>query len=238
MDNPQHYNLKLSEQQVQVILTGIFGDGHLTRPKTTGGNSYYITSCKHKKYLDYKAQLLNFLVGNNGVQSKINQGFKKNQIYTLSTLLHPEITIIRNNSLEQNLKLLTDLGVALWFYDDGSLHKNKQFYNLNTHTFSEDIHQDLLVPFFKNRYDINARVTTETKQDGRVFFYLRIGRHDGSFIISELLRKYYIDCFSYKLWCSETSQEWRKLQVQLKSEDKVLSNRKFTNELNKRLKSL
>lgn len=52
--------------------------------------------------------------------------------------------------IETALNLMDDLGVALWFYDDGSLHKTKLFYNLNTQAFSQEINQDLFVPFYPN----------------------------------------------------------------------------------------
>ena len=37
------------------------------------------------------------------------------------------------------------------------------------------------------------------------FFYLSIGKHQGSSIISDFLNKINIDCYKYKRWSSSTS---------------------------------
>lgn len=60
MDNQQLYNLK--NEQLQVLLTGIFGDGCLHRPNTEKHNVYYSTNCKFEEYINYKASLLGDLV--------------------------------------------------------------------------------------------------------------------------------------------------------------------------------
>jgi hypothetical protein len=120
--------------------------------------------------------------------------------------------------IETALNLMDDLGVALWFYDDGSLHKTKLFYNLNTQAFSQEINQDLFVPFL-SKFGIFAKPTIERKRDGREFWYLRISRYEGAYEITQLLNKYPVHCYNYKVWSSETIQNWSKLQEQLKSID-------------------
>ena len=57
------------------------------------------------------------------------------------------------------------------------------------------------------------------KKNGREFWYLRIGKYDGAYKISELLKKYYVSCYEYKIWSSETIQIWSKMQEYLKSND-------------------
>ena len=111
---------------------------------------------------------------------------------------------------------LDSLGIALWFYDDGSLHKDRLFYNLNTHKFSKEIQEQLFIPFF-NKWGIFPKTIVERKKDGRVFHYLTIGKYDGAIKISQILEKYPLDCYSYKRWSSETIQKWSKLQEELKS---------------------
>lgn len=97
---------------------------------------------------------------------------------------------------------MNDLGLALWIYDDGSLHKNKLFYNINTQGFPKEIQEELFIPFF-NRFNIYPKLTVERKRDGREFWYLRISKYEGA----------------YKRWSSETIQKWSKLQEELKSTD-------------------
>lgn len=127
--------------------------------------------------------------------------------------------------------MLNELGIALWFYDDGSLHYKYGFFNLNTHEFSKEFQQDVLIPYFNN-LGMKPKLLEEKKKDGRIFYYLYFGKHFGTFEIMEILQKYPIDCFKYKLWSSETIQNWSKLKTELKSRNIEVTPRKFTNILN------
>ena len=222
MKNGQSAALDLSNEQLQVLLTGKFGDGCLSTPKNKDSNSNYLTNCIYKEYLEYKKELLGDLAFN---ISKVEEnGFAKKPIFQFSSHKDKRITILRNLDLESSIKLMDDLGLALWFYDDGSLHKDKLFYNLNTQAFSKEINEELFIPFLKN-FDIKAKVLPEKKKDSRIFWYLTIGKYDGAYEISKILNKYYVNCYNYKIWSSETIQRWSKLQEKLKSTDKEISNR-------------
>ena len=208
----------LNNNQIQVLLTGKLGDGCLTIPKSSTTQSHYSTNCIHKEYLEFKQTLLGWLTNKIGYRE--HNGYSQKPIYTLSSSPHPFITYLRNLSIEETLKYINDLGIALWFYDDGSLHKNKLFYNLNTQAFSREINEDVFVPFFKS-YGITAKTTIERKKDGREFWYLRISKYEGAYEISQILSKYKIDCYNYKIWSSETIQNWSKMQEHLIRENMV-----------------
>lgn len=216
MKNGQSAALSLSNDQLQVILTGKFGDGCLETPKDSNNESKYSTNCIYAEYLQFKKDLLGKLC-TGSINYVEKNGFKEKPIYTLVSHRHPDITYIKNLDVESSLNLLDDLGVALWFYDDGSLHKDKLFYNLNTQKYSEEINRDLFVPYLKENYNIIAKPTIERKKDGREFWYLRISKFEGAYEISEILNKYPVESYRYKIWSSETSQLWRKLQEELKS---------------------
>ena len=220
--NQQDYDL--TNNQIQVILTGTFGDGCVTQ--NINGTSKFSTNSIHEEYVDFKGSLLGDLFSSKN--SKINMGFKQNIIHQAISKSDKRITKIHNLSLEEKLNMLDDLGLALWFYDDGSLHKRNGFFNLNTHSFSEEIHQEILVPYFENK-GFKPEIFKDKKKDGRVFSYLYFGRHYGAFEVMQTLQKTPIDCFSYKLWSPETIQEWSKLKAQLKSEGREISPRKFAN---------
>jgi hypothetical protein len=226
MENQQGDNLTIEQQQV--ILTGSFGDGFIC--KTKSNKSYYVTNCIHKDYLIYKIGLLkNLCTGH--IREYINQGYKQNTIYSFNSIYSLGITQFNALSLEEKLKKFTDLGIALWFYDDGSLHHKNYFYNLNTHKFCQEVNEDILKPYF-NTLGMYPKVLRDKKKDGRIFYYLHFSKHKGAFEISNILSKYYIECFKYKLWSSTTIQKWSKLQVELKSKGIEVSARKFTNLLN------
>ena len=58
--NGQSAALNLSNQQLQVLISGKFGDGCLTTPKTCVDNSIYMTNCKYKEYIEYKGKTYEF----------------------------------------------------------------------------------------------------------------------------------------------------------------------------------
>lgn len=201
----------LNNNQLQVILSGILGDGHIA---TSNSNStYYITSCKFEEYIDFKADLLQDLFINKHLQKE--NGYSKTDIYILRTKSMIEYKMLEKLSIQEILDKLDTLGVAMWFYDDGSLHQKNMFYNLNTHSFTKEEQELYFIPFF-NKMNIFPKITKEVKKDGRVFYYLRISKYEGAYEISKILSKYKIDCYKYKLWSSETILNWSKLQVQLK----------------------
>lgn len=220
MDNQQLSDLTM--EQEQVLLTGIFGDGCLHK---NGKNSTYTSNCIHKEYLEFKRALLGDLSIGDLHYTAIN-GYSGTPIYTMRSKTEERVTRVHNYTLETALSKLTDLGVAMWIYDDGSMHKDKLFHNINTHKYSEEINRELLIPFF-NTYNIYPKVTKEVKRDGRVFYYLRVSKYEGSYEISKILEKYPVDCFKYKSFSSETILLWSKLQVELKSRGISCSNRRF-----------
>lgn len=225
MDNQQDYDLTLEQQQV--LLTGTFGNGCIR--EMVSGTSIYKTNCIYEDYMFFKYNLLGNLVSGN-INKRINMGYKRNYIYTLYTKHSLEITKFNHQTLEEKLKLFTELGLALWFYDDGSLHKNKNFYNLNTQKFSQEVNEEIIKPYFES-LGLRPKVLKEIKKDGRIFFYLYFKRHSGAYEITKILEKYPIDCFKYKLWSSTTTQKWGKLQAELKSKGISVTNRKFANML-------
>lgn len=147
-------------------------------------------------------------------------GYAQTPIWQFHTHVNKDITTIKNMNIKDSLNLMDDLGLALWFYDDGSLHKNKLFYNLNTQAFSEEINRDLFVPYLA-KYNIYAKPTIERKKDGREFWYLRISRYEGAYEISKILNKYPVNCYNYKIWSPETIHNWSKMQEHLKSTDNL-----------------
>ena len=212
--NGQSAALSLSENQLQVVLSGILGDGYIH--KTNSNSTYFVTNCKYEEYVNYKMNLLGDLFKS---KSYIKEnGFCKTPINVLRTKASEVFEIVKELSIKEILDNLNELGIALWFYDDGSLHKKNLFYNLNTHSFSREIQETYFIPFF-NRLGIYPKLQIERKKDGREFWYLRIGKFSGADKISDILEKYPIKCYSYKRWSSETIQKWSKFQEGLKSTD-------------------
>lgn len=203
-----------TREQYQVFLTSQLGDGNIHT--TNSLSTYYITNCKYEEYINYKMSLLGEMFKKKIYKEK--NGYASTPIYIMRSKSNKNLVAIKNKSIEEIVNDLDELGIALWFYDDGSLHQRKHFYNLNTHKFTKEVQEKVFIPFF-NKYNIYPKLRTERKKDGRIFYYLSIGKYDGAYEITKILSKYYVDCYSYKMWGSETIQRWSKLQEELKSTD-------------------
>lgn len=195
--------LILSDEQIQVLLTGKFGDGCFV---TTSHSIYYSACTLYQEYNDFKASLLGDLLGK---QHRVfNNGYKEGYIYRLYTHADPRIALICEESIEESFNRMNELGLALWIYDDGSMHKDKEFYQINTQKYPKEILEEVFIPGLKNKFGITAKTTIERKKDGREFWYLCISKYEGSDIISSALSKYPMTCYAYKMWKPETVQKW------------------------------
>lgn len=81
--------LNLNNEQLQVLLTGKFGDGCLVVPRSENSNSYYSTNCIHK---EFKQKLLGDLA--NSINYVEHNGFAQKPIYRMSTSAKSSITQI------------------------------------------------------------------------------------------------------------------------------------------------
>lgn len=138
---------------------------------------------------------------------------------------YPELFEFKEFTVQDVIENLDLLGLALWFYDDGSLHKRDLYYNLNTQKFPKYIQEGIFIPWFDS-LGIKANLRHDIKR-GKELYYLGINKYEGANIISEILSRYPLNCYSYKLWSSETILKWSKLQEQVKSIDKNLTNRQL-----------
>lgn len=231
MENQQGYTL--TQNQIQVLLTGLYGDGCIVKQKDSL-SSYYVTSSVKRSLLELKYHLLGDLSSGSIKEVDNSSGYSNNSIFKFTSKRDPKIDEFFNQSTQDIIDNFTELGIALWFYDDGSLHKKNYFYNLCTHKYDKEYQEKYLIPLL-NKFGIYPKLTIERKSDGREFYYLRIGKHDGAFEISEILSKYPVVGMEYKVWSSETSHEWRKLRAELKSKGQVMSKRGFSDEINRRL---
>lgn len=213
----------LTREQKQVLLSGIFGDAYIHRKVHFDG---WRTSCIYKEYVQFKKQLLGDIAEKCDVVEKKNSGYKEGSIYMLDISSHCLINQVTRLSIAEQVNQLDELGVALWFYDDGSRHKKSNWYNLNTHAFTEEVQQELFLPFFKG-LGMEPSILKERKKDGREFSYLHFPKHRGAYLIAQILEKYPVSCFSYKRWPEEHLLAWTRLKTKLKEEGKSVTSRMF-----------
>lgn len=223
MGNQQLCSLKTK----QVILSGILGDSGIYTQSTKAPKKYHFqSSCIHKEYILFKEKYLSDY--HTSIDYIEKNGFCNTPIYTLRTRVDKVFTILSTYSLERVCNEIDEFGLALFLYDDCSLHKKKLFYNICTHSFSKDEQEQFIIPMF-NRFGIYPKLTIDRKKDGREFYYLRVSKYEGAYEMACIMRKIPLKCFEYKLWSSETIRNWSKLQVKLKSLGIVASYRRLSN---------
>jgi len=198
--------MEITNQQKQVLLSGLLGDGSIKK-------SHITYNCMYKEYMQFKRGLLGNLAKSEVIESD-NLGYKKgSKIYTFSGKLNPYANLLVNNSLSKSIQDLDEMGLALWIYDDGSLHKKSFFYNINTHSFPREIQEQVLIPAL-NKFGIYPEILTENKPDGRVFYYLYVSKWKGAMKISNILRNYPLDCYKYKLIPKEIEDAYFTLNLE------------------------
>lgn len=180
----------MTTQQLQIILSGVLGDGGLYK---NGRNFYFKCSCKHKEYIDFKSTFIPELLSEKWYRKSLNAGsYNDTPMHILRTKTSEELTAIKYMSLTEILDKLDDFGLAMWFFDDGSLHKTKFFYNLNTQSFSKS-DNIVIKNWFKKKYNVKCTLAKD-----KSYYYLRINKLDGANVINNILRQYTLPCFVYK----------------------------------------
>lgn len=199
--------MEITNEQKQVLLSGLLGDGSIKK-------SHVSYNCMYKEYMQFKRNLLGNLAKSEVIEND-NMGYKKgSKIYSFSGKLNHYADSLVYNDLSESIKDLDELGLALWIYDDGSLHKKNFFYNINTHSFPKEVQETVLIPAL-NKFGIYPKILTESKPDGRLFHYLYISKWNGAMIISNILRKYSVECYKYKLIPKEIEDAYFKLDLEL-----------------------
>lgn len=181
----------MTNEEKQLFISGFLGDGYIKE------NGTIRFTCVHQEYIDYKKSLISSVTFS--TNRVLNKGYKKNS-YISRLIINVSDFGKDFYNLPDNKKIkdINELGLALWFYDDGSRHKKHNFYNINTHAFSEDFEKNCLIPLL-NKFNIFPEIYTETKKDGRIFSYLYISKWRGAMEMSRIMRKFSVPCYDYKL---------------------------------------
>lgn len=198
--------MEINNEQKQLMLSGLLGDGSIK-------HSHVSYNCMYREYMVYKKQLAGKLAKSEVIENS-NLGFKKgSKIYNFSMKVNDYSRYLVNTPLSETIKDLDEMGLALWLMDDGSLHKKNYFYNINTHSFSREDEENILIPKL-NEFGVYPSILTEKKKDGRLFSYLYISKWNGAMILSNILRKYVVDCYTYKLIPKEIEDAYFKLNLE------------------------
>jgi len=186
----------------QVILGSLLGDACMSK----GGMLIDSHSSPQTEYLDLKLSSTGGIRTRNvepprGPFNKKSREVVKNRISlgSYGKELRERVYKDRKTVDREYLNSLNAIGLACWFFDDGSLHrskgsKNKFYYRLHTEGFA---HQDVesIVAFF-NENGLSCRSYKRENCDGRVVYF----NSNSSKILSSLIAPYASNDMKYKLW--------------------------------------
>jgi len=177
----------------------ILGDGCLTKQYRQA----YLTivhSTKQKEYALSKAKYLDLTRLNiRETTTKLNG--KEYERIVIRTLSHPFYTRLYDRFYHQGrktvdehlMKMLTPLGLALWYQDDGHYHNynGRNVIYLCTHNFNYAEHE-LIQKWLLRKFNLNWTI----KKDGQGRYFLKLNRNQiGDFM--EIIKPYMV--LEYKI---------------------------------------
>ena len=150
--------IPLDDLQRQMVIGSILGDG--TLPQTTAGSCFRVHHGKRQRsYVDWKHGILERYVRTAPTECRNGYYFR--------TVTHPELSQLRDLCYEQNRKIvpldllngeLTDLGLAVWFMDDGASDGKQVRFNTQSFSLSEN---EALVAILRAKFGLEARLNVD-----------------------------------------------------------------------------
>jgi DNA polymerase-3 subunit gamma/tau len=208
---------RITQRQRAVVMAAALGDGHvgLTGSKMRG-RLRLAHGARQKEYLAYKAGLLGNLIQSAPRHDAGRGAYTKLGTYRVTTLSRPEIAQIhrdlyggdgRKRITRAYLEQIDELGLALWYLDDGSLITSKNKYEkagggtsvypatrstFSTHCFTgEEIAETC--QWLQERWGIESRMSRTSK--GPVIWMTQVGTAR----LHQLIAPHVPPCMEYKL---------------------------------------
>ena len=166
--NEYKANLKLSQQQQEILVGGLLGDFSLRK---IGKDSRLILEQKNQEYLFHLYDIFKDFVRTppkERLQQRLNTSEIKSTWY-FSTISHSDFTKYYNLFYPQSKKIIpNDLkeylsaqGLAYWFMDDGT--RNNTYYSFSTASFSAAEH-DILLDVLHTKFNLVCKVYGKVKK--------------------------------------------------------------------------
>jgi len=131
-------NIHLTERQYSIIIGTVLGDGSLQETFSKNNLRLQIEHCTaQKSYVQWKYEELKTLILTPPTYVEQHRSWR------FKTISHPEVTEIgklfykdRRKIIPDNLeKILTPIGLAVWYMDDGCYVRRDHTFNLNTQCY-------------------------------------------------------------------------------------------------------
>ncbi len=207
--------LKLTQQQKDILVGSLLGDGFIVFHKTTRQPTYgfcFAQTWYAVDYVEHMYQIFKPFVGTppkRNLIGGIKPGLPKRHEVRFKTYSHPEFKYYydlfypevdgqRKKRVPKNIKdLLTAEGLAYWYMDDGTTRASKTKTRQNSYVLStqgfcwED--QVLLAHALKERFDLDVGIHKD-----KSFFKLGF-KVSSNIRLVDLMKPYIHPYFEYKL---------------------------------------
>ena len=208
--------MKLNQQQKDLLIGTLLGDGHLCS-QTKGKTWRYcaIQKKEHEEYLFHKYEILKPLCKSAPVYSEVfdQRTQKTYQRWYFNTITHNCFEHYGNlfytydtktnrmrKEVPKNIKLfLTPRAIAYWYMDDGALKwlGKSNAMRICTESFSEHgVYR--LKSAISDLYSIETQLIRKTNQGLFVGYRLAINEKNSS-SFCELIKPYLVDCMRYRV---------------------------------------
>lgn len=196
----ERHDFHLSDIDNEIIMGSLLGDASVSNGKRLGEDCESFIEFKHckeqEKYIWWKFDKLKHLCASNPKPLK-------NQQIRFRTFSHPDFTKIRKLLYpsgvkivhEKQLKAINELGLAVWYMDDGTIC-NQHHVKLCTCCYSMQDHI-MLQKWMFDRFSLK----TEIKTYGNYLFLVVSSGYRRKFFT--LIEKFVLDCMKYKLRLGE-----------------------------------
>lgn len=197
---PRYNNMDITNEQEQIIIGSLLGDGHIGYSGKLSKNCRLTIShsIKQLEYLKFKYNILKSLCNKEiSIKNRIDNRFNNisHKMCTIKTKSLINLTTYQNNWYINNKKhiFISDfekieaLGLAIWFMDDG-YHSNKSLI-IATNSFIKDD----LVKVQKVLFD-KFNIETIIRKDNQLYI-----RRKSNKIFINLIKSYIIPSMQYKI---------------------------------------
>lgn len=187
------------------VIGMVLGDGCI--PKGRKSKHLQIAhKSSDREYVEYKESILKYLTDVNKRDCVSVLNGREYPNITLRTLSHPLYNKIfdhmyfqgRKTVDEHVMKCLTPLGLALWYFDDGTLAGEQGWRNpfICTHNFNK-VENELMCRSLHKKFGITFR--TIKKNVGKTTYYwMRLRRKDREKFF-DIINPYKVDCMERKI---------------------------------------
>ncbi|MFZ3077917.1 MAG: hypothetical protein WA139_05650 [Candidatus Aenigmatarchaeota archaeon] len=199
--NPENLSEEFTEDCRQVLLGSLLGDGSLS---CGNGKNYYMEEVhclKQKEYLLWKNSY--FRIFNGKTRFKTNKNYRS---FALKTLSYPILTDYyklfypnRTKTVSEDiLNQLKELGLTVWYLDDGHITTLEDMIRLATDGYSYK-ENNLIQKHFTEKWGLHPYVG---KRNGK-YYYILFNKRDSEKLLEifkKVFRKYKIpESMFYKL---------------------------------------